>query len=173
MGRTAVNGGRGIWRASVPAIAAIASVCSFPRRLRPRPAHLRGRWIKSPAPFFSTLLSLAIMVQTCALPIPLAFLLIAADADAFNEGCETETCCTALCYVDPDGVHHCVHKHIKFCDCEFSADDVRLDSILHPTPITLTETEPQLSVLVPDGWISQTPSLRASFDPPTPSPPPK
>ena len=128
-----------------------------------------------PASFLSALLGLMIMVHTSALPVPLAFLFVAADADAFTEGCETETCCTALCYVDADGVHHCVHKHGESCDCEFSAEsnDADMDWTLNSTPVTPPETEQFCPILVPEGRISQTPRLAASFEPPTPSPPPK
>jgi hypothetical protein len=163
MGRAAANGGRAIGRATVSGIAAIAWVCSFLRR---------PPW--APAPFLAALLSLAIMVHTCILPVPLAFLFVAADAEAVTEGCETGTCCTALCYVDSNGVHHCVHKHGDSCDCGFSTgDDLSMDLMLHPIPAMLPKTEPLLPVLVPQGQVSHSPSLLASFNPPTPSPPPK
>jgi hypothetical protein len=126
----------------------------------------------------SSILSLVLAVQTCALPIPLAFLLISADAKSVTEGCEKETCCTALCYLDKDGVHHCVHlqnehKHGDSCKCEISTDDVDVNLILHYTPGTLPELEQPPSFLIPDGWISQRPVLAESHNPATPSPPPK
>jgi hypothetical protein len=174
MGRTAIKTRCGIWRASVPARAVIVCACSFLRRPRPRPARLRGRWHPSPAPFLPALLALAIAVQTCALPVPLAFLFVDPEAHAVTDGCDKATCCTALCYVDAKGVHHCVHKHGDACDCGFSAgDDINLESVLHSIPVTLPKTEPLLPVLVSQGRVSQSASLLASFDPPTPSPPPK
>jgi hypothetical protein len=126
-----------------------------------------------PAPFLAFVISLTLLVQTSALPIPVAFLFISADADAVTEGCETKTCCTALCYVDEHGVHHCVHKHSDSCTGRDSADESDVNPVLVTTLATAPETEYLLPSLDPIGWIFHKSELETSRYPTKPSPPPK
>ena len=161
------------WFASVA-----QSVHPSGHRSRRRVALSPGMQPKPVTPLLAWSLSLMLVVQTCALPIPLAFLLISADAEAMTKGCETETCCTPLCYLDKNGVHHCVHRpdaghHEDSCKCGVSTHDLSADPILHSTPGTLPRIEPLSPVLIRDGWISRTPVLAENHDPATPSPPPK
>ena len=165
------NGRLGIWRASIPAVAGF--VRSLQRRSRPRLTWVRGRHLKAPAPFIALLLGLIFGVQTGTLPLPLLFLLVDADAKAVTEGCETKTCCTPLCYLDKHGVHHCVHMNGDSCECGLSTNELAANPVLQFTVGTLPENEPQLPALIPNGRVSLTAHLLASYDPATPSPPPK
>ena len=140
---------------------------------KPRLAHRIGRPCLRPAPFLSFLLSLTLLVQTSALPIPAAFLFISADAAAVTEGCDTKTCCTALCYVDENGVHHCVHKHSDSCTGRTSADESDVNPVLITTLATAPETEYYFPSLDPIGWILHKSKLETTRYPTKPSPPPK
>ncbi len=153
----------------VPAIQIRSS--SFQSKLRL--AHPRGLPGLRPAPFLSFLLSLTLLMQTSALPLPVAFLLISANAAVVTEGCDTKTCCTALCYVDEHGVHHCVHKHSDACTGRASADESGVNPVLVTTLATAPETEYRLPSLNPIGWISHKPELETTRYPTKPSPPPK
>ena len=126
-----------------------------------------------PSPFLSFLLSLILLVQTCALPIPVAFLFISAKAAAVTEGCDTKTCCTALCYVDEHGVHHCVHKHRDSCAGGASADEPDVNPVLVTTLATAPDTEHLMPSLDPIGWIFHTPDLQTTRYATKPTPPPK
>ena len=125
------------------------------------------------APFLSFLLSLTLLVQTCALPIPVAFLFISANAAAVTQGCETKTCCTALCYVDEHGVHHCVHKHRDSCTGRISADESDANPVLVTTLATEPETEYLLPSIDPIGWVFHKSEIETTHYPTKPSPPPK
>jgi hypothetical protein len=140
---------------------------------RPGKRHLRNRHCRWWTPFLPWLLSLIVVVQTCALPIPLAFLLISADAKPMTKGCETKTCCTALCYLDGHGVHHCVHMHTESCERGLSTHDQDVNPILYWTVGTLPKNEALFPVFCPAGWISQVPAFAETHIPPTPSPPPQ
>lgn len=113
------------------------------------------------------------MVQTCALPIPLAFLLVRADAGPVTEGCSKKTCCTSLCYVDKHGVHHCVHKHNESCGCRVSGDDVSNDTALLNPAVTAPETENLTPMLRQTGWVFRHVETVRVPDAAVPSPPPK
>ena len=166
--------GRGIWRASIPAIAAFACIRSLQRRPRPRLTRLRGRQLKTPAPFISWILCVLLFAHACALPVHLGLLFRHIAAPAMTEGCEKKTCCTALCYVDKYGIHHCVHKPGgDFCKCGLSTDDPDTYPIVPVTMATLPESECLFPSLMPSEWVFQTPTLIASYSPATPSPPPK
>jgi hypothetical protein len=138
-----------------------------------RLAHSIGRPCLRPAPFLAFVISLTLLVQTSALPIPVAFLFISANAAAVTEGCETKTCCTALCYVDKHGVHHCVHKHRDSCAHRMSTDESGVNPVLVTTLVTAPETEHLLPVLDPIGWILHKSELETTRYPTKPSPPPK
>jgi hypothetical protein len=173
MSGASLHSRRGRWRASVPTISVSACVRSFLHQFRPRLRQLRSRQFKVPASFMSLLLGLVLTVQTCTLPLPVAFLFVDADAPAMTKGCATKTCCTALCYLDKNGVHHCVHVHDDSCDCGLSTHDLTVDPILYSTAGTLPKIEQLFPDLIPDGWISQIPASAKNHLPATPSPPPK
>ncbi len=119
------------------------------------------------------ILSLSLLVETCALPIPVAFLLVSADAGPVTEGCDTKTCCTALCYVDKHGEHHCVHKHTEACTRGASDDSSDAVPVLCMTLATLPDAARALPTLRPSGRVRQVPPLAAAFYPVPPSLPPK
>ncbi len=113
------------------------------------------------------------LVQTCALPIPAAFLLVSADREAVTEGCDKQTCCTALCYVSQDGVHHCVHKHTESCSRGRSSDD----SSINPVFLTTLALEPCSDSWLPRfeaiGRIALIPNIEFVHYLSQPTPPPK
>jgi hypothetical protein len=164
---------REISRAFVRAMSIAESIRSILHPSGPGPVQLRARQARPQAPFLSWVLSLILVFQTCALPIPLAFLLISADAETTTEGCATKTCCTALCYVDKNGVHHCVHKHEDSCECDVSIHDRTVNPILYSTIGTLPIIDQLLPDLIPEVWISQIPASVKNHRPATPSLPPK
>jgi hypothetical protein len=126
-----------------------------------------------PIRLLASLLNLALLVTTCSLPIPVAFLLVSADAAAVTEGCETKICCTALCYVDGNGVHHCVHKHSNSCKRGTSARESNINPILLTTLVTAPDSEEFMPALDPTGWILLQPEFQATQYPATLVPPPK
>jgi hypothetical protein len=126
-----------------------------------------------PPSFLSFVLSLILLVQTCALPIPVAFLFISANAAAVTEGCETKTCCTALCYVDEHGVHHCVHKHSESCARGESSDEPDVNPVLLTTLATVPDIEYLVPSLDPIGWTFREADLKTERYPTKPTPPPK
>jgi len=123
--------------------------------IKRRRAHTAPRPLPWPIHLLSSLLSLTLLVTTCTLPIPVAFLLVSADAAAVTEGCETKTCCTALCYVDENGVHHCVHKHSDACERGSSSDEPDVNPVLLTTLATASDSEDLTPSLDPIGWIIQ------------------
>ncbi len=174
MSRIAVNGWSGIWRASVPARAVAVCIRSFRRQPRPKLTRSRGRQLKAPAPFLSWILCATIFSYTCALPANLGFFFLSHGAPAMTKGCKKGTCCTALCYVDKYGIHHCVHKPGgDSCECGLSANDLDENPMPPTTLVTLPKFECPSPALIPSGWICGAPTLISSFDPATPSPPPK
>ena len=124
-------------------------------------------------PLLSCLFGLLLFAQASALPMHLGFFIVGPDAHAMTEGCEKGTCCTALCYLDKHGIHHCVHEHGDSCGCDISANDFNANSIFLSAVVTL----PQLGSLIPDltpsGRILQTPGSIESRDITTSTPPPK
>lgn len=151
----------------------LSSVRSFLCQSRPRLTRLRSQRFKVPAPFMSLMFGLVIIVQAFTLPLPVAFLFVDAGAPAMTKGCKKKTCCTALCYLDKNGVHHCVHVHDDSCDSGLSMHDMTENLILYPTAGTLPKIEPLLPDLIPDTWISLIPASAKNHLPATPSPPPK
>ncbi len=163
----------GIWRASIPAVAAAGFIRSLQCRPRPRLTRVRGRRLRRPAPLLSLLLGTIIAMQACTLPLPLVFLFTDANAKAVTEGCKKKSCCTALCYNDKYGVHHCVHMNHDSCACGMSTNEPDASPVLQLTIGVLPGNDQHLPSLIPNGWISLTPSLLASFLPAIPTPPPK
>lgn len=169
-----MNNRNWILRTSVPAIAAAAGVPSPQRRSSSRLAQLRGRWRGLLARFMTSLFGIVLFAQVCALPTHLGFFFLPLDAHAMTKGCKRKTCCTALCYVDKYGIHHCVHEPGgDSCECSKSSYDSSTNPILLSTVVALPDREHLLPAIVPAGWTFQTTRLIADYDPATPSPPPK
>jgi hypothetical protein len=115
-----------------------------------------------------------VFVQTSALPTHLCYLCLPRDAHPVTEGCKTKTCCTALCYVDKYGIHHCVHRPgDDFCQCGTSTVDPNADSLLLLAVANLPKPMNLRPDFVASGWISPLPALFEGNNPATPSPPPK
>lgn len=53
---------------------------------------------------------------------------------AMTIGCREASCCTSRCYLDENGVHHCVPANQKSCDCGLSSGEI-------PAGTTLIEHE--------------------------------
>jgi hypothetical protein len=121
----------------------------------------------------SLILGLIIVAQAGGLPMQLGFMLLPKNAPAVTQGCKKGTCCTALCYVDKHGVHHCVHEHGDSCDCGQSTREADADQILISTPGTLPSTANCLPNLRPIGWVFHSFAFAASYRSATPFPPPK
>jgi hypothetical protein len=51
------------------------------------------------------------------------------DPRAMHAGCATASCCKSRCYLDSNGVHHCVPEDGDSCECGLSARDEAADSI--------------------------------------------
>jgi hypothetical protein len=47
----------------------------------------------------------------------------AAEPDAMTVGCGEATCCSSRCYLDKDGVHHCVPRKNASCSCGLSSQE--------------------------------------------------
>jgi hypothetical protein len=123
--------------------------------------------------FVSLLLAAVLFAQIGALPMPLGFFFLRGDEKAMTEGCNKKTCCTALCYLDKNGVHHCVHKSGDSCECGISTKDSDPNPILLLTASALPEIEHLFPDFLPEGWMLMTPALCTAYNPSTPSPPPK
>jgi hypothetical protein len=171
--KAAAESRRGISRALFYANAASAWVCSFQRQPGPRLAQLRGRRLRASAPFISSLLGLIIALHTCALPMPLVFLFVDANAKPVTAGCKKMTCCTPLCYVDKHGVHHCVHMDSDSSNRGLSTNDVNIAPTWFLTFGIPPGNKQELPALVPSGWITGNSLLTATYEPAPPFPPPK
>ena len=167
------SGWRGIWRASVPAIIAAVRLPSPKRQSRPRLARLRGRRWKLPAPIAAALFAFLLFAQASALPMHLGFILLPPHARVMTQGCEKGSCCTALCYLDKHGFHHCVHMPGDSCECGISTDDCQANPVFLSAIITLPKIDNLLPNFVPSGWVCPLQDFFAGRTPATPSPPPK
>ena len=124
-------------------------------------------------PLVACLFGLLLFAQASSLPIHLGLYLAGPDARPMTKGCDKKTCCTALCYLDKDGIHHCVHEPGESCKCGSSDDDLNIAPIFLSTLITL----PKITSLIPDfrpvAWIATIRDSVVTHDPATPVPPPK
>jgi hypothetical protein len=171
---TARHSRRGSWRASIPASAVFAHGRASQRQSRPRLARLRGRQWKPPASFLSFLLSLVLFGHASALPTFLGFCFLRGHAPVVTMGCKKAVCCTALCYVDKDGIHHCVHAPGgDSCECSQSMHDPDQYPVLLSTIGTLPDLVSFLPALVPTGRISLARGYIETHIPSVPAPPPK
>ena len=166
-----------IWSALHKKLESIGSfhdrIRSFRNRAKPATGANGRRCFRWLAFCLPGVLGLILVVQTCALPIPLAFLLISADADPMTMGCSKKTCCTPLCYLDKNGVHHCVHMHDESCARNLSTHDSDSVPILYSTAVVISGILECLPGFHQTGWILETPVLAETRDPGAPSPPPK
>jgi len=170
---TTACGGRGIWRASVPVSAAAVCLPSPKRRSRPNPAQVGSRRWKPSAPILSVLFGFMLFVQASALPMHVGLWLLPPHTAAMTHGCEKGTCCTALCYLDKHGVHHCVHMSGDSCECGISTDDCTVNPIFLSAIVTFQNVNSLLPELVPALWVPLAPALFNGREPVTPTPPPK
>ena len=68
--------------------------------------------------------TLGCLAFTCLMvPIRLIPHGTAADPHAMTVSCATASCCTARCYLDGNGVHHCVPQDGTSCECGLSTGD--------------------------------------------------
>jgi len=92
---------------------------------------------------------------------------------AMTIGCPVAGCCTAKCYLDEDGVHHCVSETESSCGCELSCGD-RICKPLLPvdaaTPPSTDGFSPEFPLA---GLAVSIPVTGASLDIPPVTPPPR
>jgi len=160
----------GIWRASFPSGTLSACLASLKRRSRPRPALFGGERWRTPVLILSCFVLFA---QASALPVHIGLLLLPAHAEAMTHGCETGSCCTALCYLDKHGVHHCVHNPGDSCKCGKSTGDFETNPVFLSAIIILPQIDSLLPIFVPIQWNSPVHVLCGGREPSTPTPPPK
>jgi hypothetical protein len=171
---TAIQEELRIWRESFPAKVFAAWVCSLQSKPRTRRLRRGDRQWKSPPPLLSLLLALVLFTHASALLMYVGYCFLPSHAHAMTKGCEKAICCTAFCYLDKNGVHHCVHAPGgDSCECGFSANDSDEDSPLLSIIGTLTDLDILIPVFLPAEWISPVCSLRLAYTPTIPSPPPK
>lgn len=95
------------------------------------------------------------------------------DPHAVTAGCATASCCTSRCYLDSNGVHHCVPTDDDSCECGLSAKDEAADSI----PLLEMAAFPSADSFQPQdaetGEIVLSAAGAASRDVATPAPPPR
>jgi hypothetical protein len=111
--------------------------------------------------------------QACALPINIGFAFLRGDEKPVTTGCKTKTCCTALCYVDKHGVHHCVHETDESSACGILKNEVKKNPVLPLPTADLPEPAPGIPELLPTAWIAVATAPIESTDISVPSPPPK
>jgi hypothetical protein len=133
-----------------------------------------ARCMRSVLRAFSLWVILALLAaQACALPINLGFAFLRGDEDPVTEGCERKTCCTAFCYLDKNGVHHCVHETNDSSQCGVSTNELKNNPILPLPNVVLPKAEALIPDLLAIEWIPQTPVPVETCDIIIPSPPPK
>jgi hypothetical protein len=139
----------------------------------------RREWCKRPGGWTACLRALTclagffLFVQASALPTHLGLLLLPAGAAPVTEGCEKETCCTPLCFVDEQGIHHCVHMPDETCACGQASDHSHANPVFLSAVLTLPQAESLLPDLLATGWVRLAHPDLAGRDPATPVPPPK
>jgi hypothetical protein len=111
--------------------------------------------------------------QASALPIHVGFALLRGDEKPVTEGCEQKTCCTALCYVDKHGNHHCVHETDDSGECGVKKNDLKNNPLLPLPSIVLQGPVIAMPDFVPTEWLRIAPVPVETFDTTVPSPPPE
>jgi hypothetical protein len=121
----------------------------------------------------TVLFAVMLFVQASALPTHIGLMLIPPHSAAMTHGCMKGTCCTALCFLDRHGVHHCVHMSGDSCACAVSTDDCTANPVFLSAIVTLPELENLLPDFDPAQWSPLSPALFMGREPATPTPPPK
>ncbi len=111
--------------------------------------------------------------QATAIPVCLGFAFLSSDARPMTRGCDKKTCCTALCYLDKNGVHHCVHRPGDSCECTIAETEPQSNPILLSVPAILPDPALLLTETFPTGWMDPVRTSVISLFPATPTPPPK
>lgn len=162
---TTADGRSGIRKVPAPGIGLALFACLSHRQAKQQAAPT--------APLMACLLGLLLFVQAGSLPMHLGILLLGPDAHAMTEGCDKKTCCTALCYLDKHGIHHCVHEPGDSCECGISTHDLNTNPIFLSAVVTLPELESLIPDLAPSGWIPQLHDPIETRHIAAPAPPPK
>jgi len=122
------------------------------------------------------ILWLACVVVTAhasALPVHIGFAFVDPDTPAMTHGCDRETCCTALCYVDKEGTHHCIHGPTESCACGISEDYRHGQSLRLSTLGILQEAERNVPTLLTFDVLSPALSFIRARSNSVPTPPPR
>jgi len=124
-------------------------------------------------PMFAWLTILLYINSIVALPLFTASSRDRSVPGARTQGCAEATCCSALCYLDENGIHHCVPVPGRSCDCGLSSNGQASNSISPERDIVV----PQPSGACPDFTVayrtSEPPDALAELDLSVPNPPPK
>jgi hypothetical protein len=117
-------------------------------------------------------------LASLAIPIRLAPSLFATgkhalDPNAMTVGCSEASCCSSKCYLDENGIHHCVPKDGESCECGLSSKE----NSSSPAQILEVATIPCRDCLLPDatveGQIGLLPARCETRDVAIPNPPPR
>ncbi len=121
----------------------------------------------------SWLVTALLLLHSCALPIHMNYSIARAGAGAVTKGCKKGTCCTSRCYVDPQGVHHCVPKPGESCECGMSASDPETAPELASSSATLTDADSLQPMRVSSRYVIEFQSLFQDHDEFPSTPPPR
>lgn len=121
----------------------------------------------------SWLATALLLLHACMLPVQANFSLARAGAGAMTKGCKKATCCTSRCYVDQQGVHHCVPKPGESCECGMSASDPETAPELASSSATLTNTDSPQPMRVSSRYVIDFQSLFQDHDGSPSTPPPR
>jgi hypothetical protein len=140
------------------------------RKRRELPVRIENRSLRA----FTLWTMLAFLAaQASALPIRIGFAFLHGNEKPVTEGCERKTCCTALCYVDKHGVHHCVHRTDDSDQCGRSTNELKSNPE-QPLPIAvLPKADCLIPVPIQAEWIPPAKVSVEIFDIAIPTPPPK
>lgn len=118
-------------------------------------------------------IAVLLAAQASALPINIGFALLHGDEKPVTEGCETKTCCTALCYVDKHGTHHCVHQTEDSSQCGVSKNELKNNPLLPLSSVVLQNELSAIPDFIPTRWLPRARLPVQTCDLSIPSPPPK
>lgn len=130
----------------------------------------------------ATVTTLTLILYLCSLVAnPVPFVLIAQNsrrvpvkAGAMSEGCEKGSCCTAFCYLDNHGVHHCVPARGDSCSCGMSSKDSDPELLFSTLEFaTIRRPDCLHPIFQSTSTILQFPSLFQEADLTAPTPPPR
>jgi hypothetical protein len=128
--------------------------------------------------FVSCFLGATMFCYGCCIPIQLvsdcgSWFVAASRSGVVSEGCDKGSCCTAYCFVDKNGVHHCVPRPGDSCKCGISSSNSAAKSILLLTVVALPELENLPPVFLPTTRIFESHRLFKNLDHSVPTPPPR